>query len=176
MPYFVYLLLKSSQARIKAQKAKANQSCSRVPFYSCTGDISVHKEGQKQMHLYFFLRNNFTALPQIFNIYSLKERSLPKAEEIFLPKLSHFGFWKANCSSSISATHLTNMYFVNSGLFGHIKVLIPIITCTLIKAKLPKQTYIWNLKLFETSLYQIMQNSSAILQREQITSSYHQTI
>lgn len=72
MPYFVYLLLKSSRAKIKAQKAKAHQSCSRIPFYSCTGDISVHKEGQKllykykvQRHLYFLSRNNFTALLQM---------------------------------------------------------------------------------------------------------------
>lgn len=74
MPYFVYLLLKSSQARIKAQKAKANQSCSRIPFYSCTGDISVHKEGQKQMHLYFF----FLTISLLYRKYLI---FIPKGKE-----------------------------------------------------------------------------------------------
>lgn len=59
MSYFLYLQLKTSQAKIKAQRAKANQSYFGSPFYSCTGDISVHKEGEKEMHLYFFLKKQF---------------------------------------------------------------------------------------------------------------------
>lgn len=77
LPYSLCFLLKSSQAKIKVEKAKANQFSFRFPFYSCTDEISVCMEGQKQTHFYCNLRNNFTVLLQIFT-QSLKEAPFPR--------------------------------------------------------------------------------------------------
>jgi len=67
MPYLVYLLLKTSQAKIKVRKAKANQFSFRFLFCLCTDDVSVDMKGQKQMHLYF--KKQFHCLTT--NVYTL---------------------------------------------------------------------------------------------------------